>query len=381
MTYSTSPATSPASLGLAVALLLGVTLALAPAARAQDEAAAAPSREACMLPDRPGEEAEREEIQAYKDRVGALETLGCATPSAYAAQKLLTAAADLGERIVAVGQFGHIVLSDDRGLTWRQARSVPTQALLTDVYFADSQNGFAVGHDSVILRTADSGETWDLKYSDTEAEVPLFSVIMVDSRNGTAVGAFSTSLTTRDGGESWEISSVIPDPPPPLEGLEYEPHLNGLFVGPRGNLFIAAETGFVFRSRDAGRNWEPIKTPYFGSFWNGMALRDGSILIFGMRGNVWRSRDGGDTWTQVDTGTKKSFGGGIILDDGTIVLAGLSGAVGYSTDGGRSFQIYDRPDRKGYADVVAGPDGQVVLFGEGGAVLQPDSYEASLGGS
>jgi photosystem II stability/assembly factor-like uncharacterized protein len=310
-----------------------------------------------------------------------LESKGWATPSDLAARSLLVAAADLGERIVAVGQFGHVVISDDRGETWRQASQVPTQALLTGVYFVDDKTGYAVGHDAVIIKTEDGGDTWELKYSDPEAEMPLFSVMFADARNGIAVGAFSTALSTTDGGETWNLQSVIPDPPPPLEGLEYEPHLNGLFRGPSGSLFIAAETGFIFRSTDNGANWEPIKTPYFGSFWGGITLNDGSILIYGMRGNVWRSDDGGTTWAQVDTGSRKSFGGATLLEDGTVVLAGLNGGVAYSTDNGRSFDVVDRPDRKGYSAVVNGPDGHVIIFGEPGAVKHPDNAEAFRSGS
>ncbi len=310
-----------------------------------------------------------------------LETKGYATPSKLAAKTLLVAAADLGDRIVAVGQFGHVVISDDEGLTWHQAAEVPTQALLTSVYFVDDKVGYAVGHDATIIKTVDGGEHWELKYDDPEAEMPLFSVKFVDPDHGVAVGAFSTALTTKDGGETWGLKSVIPDPAPPLEGLEYEPHLNALFKGPGDSIFIAAETGFVFRSFDQGLNWEPIKTPYFGSFWGGMTLNDGNMMIFGMRGNVWRSEDQGNTWTQVDTGSRKSFGGGVQLDDGTIVLAGLNGGVAYSTDGGRSFEVVDRPDRKGYSAVVDGPDGQVVLFGEPGVVMQPDTAEAFNSGS
>ncbi len=363
------------------ALFAMAAVALAPAAFAQEDAAElpAPSAETCVLPEVP--EGDLEENQAYLDEVGRLENIGCATPSKLAHKTLLIDAVDLGDRIVAVGQFGHVVVSEDNGQTWHQAKAVPTQVLLTAVYFADDQNGYAVGHDATIIKTEDGGETWDLKYSDPEAEMPLFSVMFADAQNGVAVGAFSTALSTTDGGETWNLDSVIPDPPPPLEGLEYEPHLNSLFRGPGGGLFIAAETGFVFRSFDDGQSWEPIKTPYFGSFWGGMTLADDTILIYGMRGNVWRSTDRGDTWTQVDTGSKKSFGGGVQLDDGSVVLAGLNGAVGYSNDSGETFRVYDRPDRKGFSTVVEGPDGQVVLFGEPGAVLQPATYPEDGSGS
>ena len=44
---------------------------------------------------------------------------------------LLIAIATAGERLVAVGDRGIVVLSDDKGGSWVQAAAVPTQALLT----------------------------------------------------------------------------------------------------------------------------------------------------------------------------------------------------------------------------------------------------------
>lgn len=332
---------------------------------------------AMTLPAQAVPEVDQAEAAVIRD----LETKGFATPSKLASHGLLVSAADLGDSIVAVGQFGHVVVSNDKGETWHQAKQVPTQALLTSVYFANDKVGYAVGHDATIIKTEDGGETWELKYDDAEAEMPLFSVMFSDADNGIAIGAFSTALSTTDGGETWNLQSVIPDPPPPLEGLEYEPHLNALFEGPDGSMFIAAETGFVFRSVDNGASWEPIKTPYFGSFWGGLTLADGNILLFGMRGNVWRSEDAGTTWAQVETGSRKSFGGSVVLEDGTIVLAGLNGGVAYSTDGGKSFEVVDRPDRKGYSAVVDGPDGSVLLFGEPGVVKHPDTAAGFTSGS
>ena len=61
-----------------------------------------------------------------------------AEPARLAARGLLIAIASAGPRLVAVGDRGIIVLSDDRGASWRQADSVPTQALLTGVCFLDA---------------------------------------------------------------------------------------------------------------------------------------------------------------------------------------------------------------------------------------------------
>ena len=55
--------------------------------------------------------------------------------------------------LVAVGQRGHVVYSTDSGASWKQA-SVPVSSDLTAVFFVDDKQGWAVGHDGVILHTA-----------------------------------------------------------------------------------------------------------------------------------------------------------------------------------------------------------------------------------
>ena len=64
-----------------------------------------------------------------------------------------------GNRLVAVGERGVVVLSDDGGRTWRQA-SVSTSVTLTSVQFASLKAGWAVGHSGVVVHTEDGGETW-----------------------------------------------------------------------------------------------------------------------------------------------------------------------------------------------------------------------------
>ena len=58
-----------------------------------------------------------------------------------------------GSRIVAVGELGIILLSDDEGVTWRQA-DVPAQVLLTAVAFADALIARGLGKFSALLKLA-----------------------------------------------------------------------------------------------------------------------------------------------------------------------------------------------------------------------------------
>ena len=82
-----------------------------------------------------------------------------AVKSPLATRSLLNGLARAGDRIVAVGQRGHVLYSDDDGKTWQQA-AVPLTSDLVAVHFPTLSTGWAVGHDGVILRTTDSGANW-----------------------------------------------------------------------------------------------------------------------------------------------------------------------------------------------------------------------------
>ncbi len=82
-----------------------------------------------------------------------------AATSAFARTGLLNGLARAGKRVVAVGQRGHVLYSDDAGRTWVQAK-VPVSSDLVAVTFPTPSHGWAVGHDGVVLHSADAGATW-----------------------------------------------------------------------------------------------------------------------------------------------------------------------------------------------------------------------------
>ena len=206
-------------------------------------------------------------------------------------------------RLVAVGEWGHVLLSDDGGGSWRQAESVPTRATLTAVTFADAKRGWAVGHDAVVIHTRDGGETWELQLQAPEEEVPLLTVWFQNAEHGLAAGAFALMIETTDGGKTWRRRPFTPNP-------DEDYHLNAIFRGPGDSLFIAAEFGSIYRSLDGGASWERLHPPYQGSFWGGLAVGEEAFLVFGMRGHVFRSEDLGESWQELDSGTDQSLQSG-----------------------------------------------------------------------
>lgn len=278
-----------------------------------------------------------------------------------ASRSLLLDAALADGSLVAVGERGHILISDDGGKEWRQAK-VPTRATLTAVHFQDANHGWAVGHDSVILRTEDGGQTWERVNWDPEAENPFMDVWFSDLENGFAIGAYGSFFETSDGGASWSPSSISED----------DFHLHHMARASDGRLYVAAEGGLIFRSDDDGATWVGLTSPYGGSFFGSLPLDGDNLLVFGLRGHLFRSEDAGETWTGIDTGTVALLNDGIRLADGTIVIAGLGGVVLVSHDGGKSFELNQQESRRGISSLIETKDGQLLMVGEFGTrVVSP----------
>jgi len=272
-----------------------------------------------------------------------------------AARALLLDVAAVGERVIAVGERGHVLVSEDSGGNWIQAR-VPTRSMLTAVSMVGRDHIWVVGHDAVILYSADGGQTWTRQFFAPQEEAPLLDVWFENTNHGLAVGAYGIVLETGNGGRSWERRSIV----------KGDPHFYAITEGLDGTLHVAGESGSVLRSRDRGKSWFPLTSPYEGSFFGALALSDGALLVFGLRGNLYRSEDGGLNWRHVQTGTKASLMSGVELADGTIVLVGLSGTVLVSRDRGKSFTAANRTDRQGIAAVAELESARLLIIGEAG---------------
>ena len=278
-------------------------------------------------------------------------------PAPLAAKSLLLDVARAGQRLVAVGDRGHVLLSDDEGRAWRQV-IVPTRAMLTGVSFGDAQHGWAVGHDGVILATTDGGLTWAHQKADTDLETVLLDVYFSDAQHGMVVGAYGKCFATHDGGKSWQTVAASAD----------ELHFNQIVPGDGGRRYLAGESGTLLVSPD-GAKWEPLDVSYDGSLHGLLALDAQHLLAYGLRGRVFVSADGGASWAPRDTGVPVLIMAGVKLQAGTIVLAGLGGNFHLSKDGGATFRHWQPADYNGgVSALLETADGAVLVVGEKGAV-------------
>jgi photosystem II stability/assembly factor-like uncharacterized protein len=306
--------------------------------------------------------------------------------------------------LVAVGERGHVLLSED-GKEWTQAEFVPIHATLTRVTYADERL-WAVGHDSTIIHSYDYGQTWTLQHFEPEWQQPLLDVHFFDGDNGVAMGAYGLFMRTEDAGRHWEVLNMadivvaeaidweaaalamreeqadavesigagFEDEPADELGLMFdrgcyefmECHLNAFLNLGGGKQMIAAERGYGFRSVDGGQTWESFRFPYSGSMFGLLHLGDDTVLAFGLRGHVQRSDDFGDTWTVLDTGLESTLMGGVVDPEGRALMVGSGAArLHYDPDTGRLDLDEDRLGSE-YVSVLVMPGGTTVLAGADG---------------
>ncbi len=289
-----------------------------------------------------------------------------------AVYSLLLDVAKAAERLVVVGERGHILYSDDQGLNWEQAE-VPALAHLNAVSFPTAKQGWAVGDDAVILHSENGGLSWVRQYDERDSAdpAPLLDVLFLNEQDGLAIGAYGKLLRTSDAGQTWI------DWQDHLDNLDGW-HLNAITVDAEGTLYIAGEAGFVYRSVDAGESWKTLEVPHEGSFLGVVTSADpGQLVVFGIGGYIFTSRDAGDSWHQVAVDTQAGLAGGTLLDDGSIIIVGSEGVVLKGDSQGNKFILHNREDRLPMSSVAAVGTGEYLMVGLGGVHrLNPEAIES-----
>jgi len=325
--------------------------------------------------------------------------------SSMAAQSVMLSVARAGHRLVAVGERGFIIVSDDNGVSWSQVGS-PVSVTLVKVRFIDDVEGWAVGHAGVVLHTRDGGLSWNKQLDGVQAaeiefqeakqategsddaekmqerlaqaqqlvddgpDKPLLDTLFLDAKNGLVVGAYGLAFVTHDGGLSWQsIRSRIDNP----NGL----HLYSIErVG--GDLFIAGEQGTLLRSSNEGKTFEPLTSPYEGTTFGLQATNSNFIVAFGLRGKAFESKDRGDTWQPLDTLQPVTLTSGLSLADGSVLLTDESGRVLRFVDGNTKAAVLQIAQPSYFTGMAQAANGNLIISSARGmlssavAVVSPE---------
>lgn len=277
-----------------------------------------------------------------------------------ATQSTLLGVALAGQRLVAVGERGVVLLSDDNGASWHQAHT-PVSVTLTVVRFIDATRGWAAGHNGVLLQTVDGGTSWQRvldgrevvalyqqraeklasRYGENDEHVrrarrqaeqlttdgpdkPWLDMNIDAAGRLWLVGAYGVVLHSRDG-SVWEPWSAKLDNPKDL-------HLYAI-KSQGDEVFIAGEQGLLLRSTDSGQSFQRLASPYKGSLFV-LELHDNEIIVGGLRGFAFRSADHGSHFEPITLPAPISITASLRLQGGKTLLVDQSGSLYTLNTGG-----------------------------------------------
>ncbi len=262
-----------------------------------------------------------------------------------------------GNRLVAVGELGHILLSEDEGKTWSEATIKDGRgSALTQVVFFNDKEGVAVGHDAWALFTEDGGLNWRETLFDKEFSEPLLGAWGLSEGAVFAYGSFSRYFVSNDRGRTWEKR----------DSGTGDKHLYAMDGDKDGRLMMVGEHGLAARSTDGGQTWQVIPEFYRGTMFGVIRISADEWIAYGLRGNVFLTKDFGATWQQIQTGLSVGLFGHTLLDDGTIFIVGQGGVVIESRDRGASFRIVQENKGANLTAMVPLSGGRMLAAGLGG---------------
>ncbi|MFN7689698.1 MAG: YCF48-related protein [Bacteroidota bacterium] len=200
-----------------------------------------------------------------------------------------------GQKFIAVGDAGAILLSNDDGASWQRIAPF-TEQKFRSVFVKDSMQFFAVAsHDyglGEIYKTVDGGNTWTLIYAN--ANMSLRDIHFPNDSIGYAVGYTGKVVKTTDYGNTWLDFTTLGS----LSG-----NLTSVF-------FLNSDTGFVgrtnttaamYKTDNGGLTWSQVFGYLGQACYTIKFLNDTMGYAGAYNSRIFRTTNAGLTWTQQTT--------------------------------------------------------------------------------
>lgn len=233
---------------------------------------------------------------------------------------------------------------------------------------------FCATFDSGLLRTINSGETWERVGSSTIEHEPV-TAVAVDPTDPAVVYAGtepSRVYRSADGGETWSHRDGLSDLPS-ATGWSFPPrphthHVRWIEVDPADpdTLHVSIEAGALVRSVDAGESWIDRVS---SARWDVHSLAthpDAPGHVWAAAGDGYaESTDGGETWDHPETGLPVRYCWSVAVDPGdpeTVLVSAASGPRTAHRAARAESSVFRKRDSGSFEQVEGGlPTGEGVL--------------------
>ncbi|MCV6613852.1 MAG: YCF48-related protein [Cellvibrionaceae bacterium] len=246
----------------------------------------------------------------------------------------------------AVGHEGVILHSADAGKTWQKQydglrygqEGLAYYKALAEQYPGQSIYGGLVG---------------EMEFSiEQGADKPFFKVYFADDNNGYALGAYGMAVVTQDGGQTWQHNLHVADNDSLYHVFDFAQ------TGSPDTLLLCGEAGLLSLSNvREGTTKQLENSPWDGSFFSCAVTKQNSFVVAGLRGRIFHSGDNGQTWAEAKKPPSSTIVDTLQLADGRLLAAGIGGEILVSNDDGRSFNYLPiKTNTRAYAIADAGND-------------------------
>jgi photosystem II stability/assembly factor-like uncharacterized protein len=214
------------------------------------------------------------------------------------------------------GAGGAIRFSTNGGLEWQSARLPSVGSTLTNVEFADSEDGWGAGYGGMVVRTTDAGRSWSDVSVPVSSGNPYTNITVIDDTTVVCCMGYSyynsnfyhwegyfAALRTSNAGTSWDTMQYIYESSGPYAIGSSRIARCGDHLWHPG---LRAPDGNSLRSTDGGATWLDMDTlgdvsgnqePFdisFADTLHGWAIDS--------RKNIRVTTNSGDSWTITATG-------------------------------------------------------------------------------
>lgn len=272
--------------------------------------------------------------------------------------------------------YSYIYKTTDGGRNW-QGVSNGKLPVLFNLYFVDSNNGYAIGYTSWyrgddrpcgVYKTTDGGTSWERKL--VPLDYKLTGLFFVDEQIGTLIGKNGLILKTENAGtiidtSEWKLVYQETDP------IHYSQFRSVDFL--TNNIAISVGGGLV-RTKDTGKHWTSSLSPGGNdiSFYNA----DYGISVSGV-GTIYSTTNGGNDWSTYQFPEDfenymrwKTLNGVSYIDKQNIIVIAIEGAIVRSSDGGASWSVINSGTTADLKDVLFVNSEVGYIVGNNGVILK-----------
>ena len=199
------------------------------------------------------------------------------------------------------------------GTNWNTVYNSTTNEIFTDIYFTNTNTGYAVGSYGRQMKTTNAGASWTPSVISSSGSI-LSSLFFVNETTGYAVGDNNAAVRTTNAGVNWTTMSVAS----PFVNL------SDVFFTDINNGYISCTNG-IYRTTNSGNSWFTLATPaggyakvqFRGNF--GYAITGGGKII--------KTTDAGTSWIVQPTVTDNGLSALYFNSDDYIYAGGLLGTI------------------------------------------------------